>query len=366
VKEITGTSISTRSSSDFWRELEASLHGLIPPDGGRAVVINAQSGMVAVRATSRELRDVQQYLQQMQSIVTRQVILETKILEVELSDGFQAGINWSLLGHDGKSLFNGAQTGPQSGFGSTDLFSQPSQSVTLGNLGNVVTNTLGGAFSLALKTADFSAFIELLGTQGKTRVLSSPRVSALNNQKAVIKAGSDEYFVTGVSSNTVVGTASATNRDVSLAPFFSGIALDVTPQIADDGEVIMHIHPTVSDVTEKIKQLTVAGVTDSLPLAYSQVRESDSVVKAASGQLIVIGGLMRTTRSYQDYRTPLLGDIPGLGNLFKSQRRSEVRTELVILMRPLVVTTDEQWQKLAAEPLDRAVTLDPKAVAGLR
>jgi MSHA biogenesis protein MshL len=89
-------------------------------------------------------------------------------------------------------------------------------------------------------------------------------------------------------------------------------------------------------------------------------------VKAASGQLIVIGGLMRTTRNYQDYRTPLLGDIPGLGNLFKSQRRREVRTELVILLRPVVIDNDEQWKQLANEPIDRAAALDPKAAAGVR
>ncbi len=368
VVDITGTSISTRSSSDFWRDLEDSLHALVPSSGGRAIIFNAQSGVIAVRALPGELRDVQQFLSQIQEISTRQVILEAKILEVELSDGFQAGINWTLIGHDGASLIGGAQTGPQNGFGSADLFNQPSRPVTLGasSVANTITNSLGGAFSVAIKTADFSAFIELLSTQGKTRVLSSPRVSTLNNQKAVIKAGSDEYFVTGVSSNTVVGTASATNRDVDLAAFFSGIALDVTPQIGADGEVIMHIHPTVSDVTEKIKQLTVAGVTDALPLAFSQVRESDSVVKAKSGQLIVIGGLMRTTRAYQDYRTPLLGDIPGLGNLFKSQRRKEVRTELVILLRPVVIDNADQWKQLAAEPLGRAAALDPKAANGVR
>lgn len=368
VVDITGTSISTRSSSDFWRDLEDSLHALVPAIGGRAIIFNAQSGVIAVRALPAELRDVQQFLSQIQEISTRQVILEAKILEVELSDGFQAGINWTLIGHDGASLIGGAQTGPQNGFGSADLFNQPSKAVSLGapSVANAITNTLGGAFSVAIKTADFSSFIELLSTQGKTRVLSSPRVSTLNNQKAVIKAGSDEYFVTGVSSNTVVGTASATNRDVDLAAFFSGIALDVTPQIGNDGEVIMHIHPTVSDVSEKIKQLTVAGVTDALPLAFSQVRESDSVVKAKSGQLIVIGGLMRTTRAYQDYRTPLLGDIPGLGNLFKSQRRREVRTELVILLRPVVIENEDQWKQLAAEPMDRAASLDPKATNGLR
>jgi MSHA biogenesis protein MshL len=369
VHEITGTSISTRSSSDFWHDLEASLRALVPADGGRAIVFNSQSGVIAVRATPAELRDVQQYLSRIQEIATRQVILEAKIVEVELSDGFQAGINWALLAHDGKTGIGAFQTGPQNGFGSTDLFNQPSNPITLGpgnSVTSTITNTLGGAFALAINASDFSAYIEALSAQGKTRVLSSPRVSTLNNQKAVIKAGSDEYFVTGVSSNTVVGTASATNRDVQLAPFFSGIALDVTPQIAESGEVIMHIHPSVSDVSEKIKQLTVAGVTDALPLAFSQTRESDSVVKAKSGQLIVIGGLMRTTRNLQDYRVPLLGDIPGLGNLFKSQRRQEVHTELVILLRPVVVDTDGQWSQLAADSVDRATKIDPKAGADVR
>lgn len=369
IGEITGSSISTRSSSDFWHDLADSLHALIGGEGGRSVVVNSQSGIIAVRATPRELREVTDFLHQVQNVSTREVVLEAKILEVELSDGFQAGINWGLVGRKGGQTISGFQTGPQNGFGSANLFSQPSKTVPIGPgnpITSAVTNTLGGAFALAVNTADFSAYIEALSTQGKTHVLSSPRVSTLNNQKAVIKAGSDEFFVTGVSSNTVVGTASATNRDVELTPFFSGIALDVTPQISAEGEVILHIHPSVSDVSEKIKTLTVAGVTDSLPLAFSQTRESDSVVKAKSGQLIVIGGLMRTTKSKEDYRTPLLGDIPVLGNLFKSQQKSEVRSELVILLRPIVIDSDDQMKQLTDEPLERAMLLDPKAGAGVR
>ena len=353
VKEITGTSISTRTASDFWHDLELSLQSLVGADHGHKVVVNAQSGLIAVTATPRELRGVAEFLKRIQSVSTRQVILEAKVLEVELSDGFQAGINWAAIAHRGGTTIGGFQTGPQNGFGSASLLNQPSQQIPVGP-GNIIsrtlTNTQGGAFAAAINTADFNAYIELLSTQGKTRVLSSPRVSTLNNQKAVIKAGSDEYFVTGVSSNTVVGTSSATNRDVSLAPFFSGIALDVTPQIAEDGQVILHIHPTISEVNEKVKQLTVAGVTDSLPLAFSQVRESDSVVKAKSGQLIVIGGLMRTTRAAQDYKVPGLGSVPVLGHLFRSQQQTSVHTELVILMRPVVIDTDEQWDQLAAGP----------------
>ncbi|MBS0375737.1 MAG: pilus (MSHA type) biogenesis protein MshL [Proteobacteria bacterium] len=369
VADITGTSVSTRSASDFWRDLEGSLRLLVTSDPGHGVVINPQSGVIAVRGTPRELRDVAAFLQKVQDTATRQVILEAKIVEVQLSDGFQAGINWALVGRNGNQTISGFQTNPQQGFGSTDLLAQPSTPVTIGPghpLTSAVTNALGGAFALAINTADFNAFIDLLGSQGKTRVLSSPRVSTLNNQKAVIKAGSDEFFVTGINSNVVVGTSSATNLNVDLTPFFSGVALDVTPQIAGDGGVILHVHPTVSDVTEKVKQISAGGQTDVLPLAFSQVRESDSIVKAKSGQLIVIGGLMRTSRSLEDYRVPLLGDIPVLGNLFKSQRRTDVRSELVILLRPVVVGSDEQWQSLSEEALQRAAALDPKSTAAVR
>ena len=362
VADLTGTSISTRSASDFWRDLEASLRSFVAADAGHAVAVNAQSGIVVVRAMPRELRDVQEFLQKLQRASTRQVVLEARILEVELSDGMQTGINWAAIGRDGSRTIAGLQTAPQQGFGSNNLLNQPSApiDITPGNpITGAVTNTLGSAFALAVNATDFKAYIELLATTGKTRLLSSPRVSTLNNQKAVIKAGSDEFFVTGVSSNTVVGTSSATNQNVDLTPFFSGVALDVTPQIASEGEVILHIHPTVSDVTTKVLTLKVGTDTSALPLAYSQVRESDSVVRAQSGQLVVIGGLMRTTRSYQDYKMPLLGDIPVLGNLFKSKQQTEVRSELVILLRPIVVEGDAQWSALADDALKRVDAIDP-------
>jgi len=177
-------------------------------------------------------------------------------------------------------------------------------------------------------------------------------VSTLHNQKAIIKAGSDEFFVTKVTSNTVTGTATSTSRDVELTPFFSGVALDVTPQISADGNVLLHVHPTVSDVTDQVKTLKVADSTDTLPLAFSQIRESDSVVKARSGQVIIIGGLMRETRKNQQYKTPVLGDIPGVGRLFRSERKQTSTVELVILLRPLIVS-DSDWQGLVQEPQKR-------------
>jgi MSHA biogenesis protein MshL len=137
------------------------------------------------------------------------------------------------------------------------------------------------------------------------------------------------------------------------------VALDVTPQISDQGDVLMHIHPTVSDVTDQQKELSVRGQTDSLPLALSQIRESDSIVRARSGQVIVIGGLMRQTRRDQDYKTPFLGDIPGLGKLFRSERKQNSTTELVILLRPLVVN-DGDWPQLVRESNDRVDELARK------
>jgi MSHA biogenesis protein MshL len=167
--------------------------------------------------------------------------------------------------------------------------------------------------------------------------------------------------VTDVSSNTVTGTAATTSRDVTLTPFFSGVALDVTPQISAAGEVILHIHPTVSEVTDQTKELTVSGETDELPLAFSEIRESDSVVKAKSGQIIAIGGLMRNTSRQFEFATPALGRIPGLKRFFGSTREVEVKTELIILLRPIVVDEDSDWPQIIQPAADRLSALGEEA-----
>jgi MSHA biogenesis protein MshL len=355
--DVTGTAVLTRNESNFWVAIEANLKMIISSSAaeGRSVVINNQSGVIVVRALPTEQRDVKEYLERVERTVTRQVVLEAKIVEVELNDTYQAGINWAGVITDGNRQYFLGQRNPPGGFDS-DLLAPPGGAPVIVAPGNpingFVTDAIGGAFSVAADLADFNAFIELLKLQGRTRVLSSPRVSTLHNQKAVIKAGTDEFFVTGIESDTTTGTATTTTVDLDLTPFFSGVALDVTPQISDDGRVLLHIHPTISDVTDQQKTLSVRGQTDVLPLALSQVRESDSIVRARSGQVIVIGGLMRESRRRQDYKTPVLGDVPGLGRLFRSERDRVVTTELVILLRPLVVS-DDDWPTLVKEPSDR-------------
>jgi len=360
--ELTGTAVQTNNDSDFWKAIENDLHIIVGgADTDRNIVMNRQSGVIIVRAMPPQLRDVADYLRKTQTSVTRQVVLEAKVIEVELDDAFQAGINWAALMKAGNDRYFFGQRSPQGGFEGDQLLPNgQTVNVTPGTVVNgLVSDTLGGAFTLAANLTDFNAYIDLLALQGRTRVLSSPRVSTLHNQKAIIKAGTDEFFVTGVHSDTTTGTATTTTVEYQLTPFFSGVALDVTPQIGEDGNVLMHIHPTISDVTDQRKTLSLRGLTDVLPLALSQIRESDSMVRAHNGQVIVIGGLMRETRRRQDYKVPVLGDVPGLGRLFRSERDQRTTTELVILLRPIVVT-DDSWEPLVKESSDRVDEMTDK------
>ncbi|HEX6929661.1 MAG TPA: pilus (MSHA type) biogenesis protein MshL [Gammaproteobacteria bacterium] len=350
------TVIETTGESDFWTELSSTLHAIIREDADRKVVVNEATGVILVRATPEEHRHVEEYLGTIQANAQRQVVLEAKIIEVELSEGFQTGINWTALDVSGDRTVTGGMVG------SSDIFD--SGTSELEGLTRLVgpntpavsalpTSLFGGAFALAVNTADFDAFIELLESQGDATVLSSPRVSTVNNQKAVIKVGSDEFFVTGVQSNTTTGTATNTNNTVQLTPFFSGIALDVTPQISAAGDVILHIHPSVSEVTDQRKQLQVGGEVSALPLAFSTVRESDSVIRAHNGQVVVIGGLMKSSTRIDEAGIPVLSSIPFVGSLFKHQREREVKSELVILLRPIVIGSADDWDEVSRSYRER-------------
>lgn len=355
---VLGSQIDTTSNADFWQELELALRGLIGSADGRKVVVQPQAGVVVVRAMPAELRELEGYLSTIQGNLQRQVILETKIIEVELSDGFQSGINWVALGKSGRnrSLVLG-QTGGGTVFttGTSDLSGQ-SGTLTTGaqaSTGSIDFSSFGGVFSAALNLHDFAGFIELLESQGDVQVLSSPRISTLNNQKAVIKVGSDEFFVTGISSTTVTGTTTTTTPEVTLTPFFSGIALDVTPQIDESGRVTLHIHPTVSEVVDQTKLIKVANQDQSLPLALSSVRESDSVVSAQSGQIVVIGGLMKNSTIKDNAAVPFLGRIPILGALFRHTKETARKSELVILLRPAVVQGQASWDEALSQSRQR-------------
>lgn len=339
---IESSSIKTSSKASFWDNLKATITSIVGNTEGRSVVVDPQSGLVIVRAMPGELRDVEEYLSSAQKNLQRQVILEAKIIEVRLSDSFQSGIDWAALSNSSsrKALLGQSQIID----GNASLLNSAGEVTTSQALTNLGTAGIANLFTIGGATNNFAVLMRLLATQGEVQVLSSPRVSTVNNQKAVIKVGSDEFFVTDISSTTTSGgTSTVTTPDITLTPFFSGIALDVTPQVSEDDQVILHIHPSVSEVSDQVKNINVGGQSQQVPLALSSVRESDSVVKAQSGQVIVIGGLMQNRAGNDDGGLPGLSSIPLLGGLFKQQSKQNTRSELVILLKPIVVKNNNIW-----------------------
>ncbi|MBU6952859.1 pilus (MSHA type) biogenesis protein MshL [Hahella sp. HN01] len=326
--------ITTQTDSDFWTALQETLITIVGNEEGRKVVTNGGAGIVVVRATPSELTAVEEYLDKAQLIMQRQVVLEVKILEVVLNKGFEQGVNWSYFDEFTSKV---------------DASGNPTKSLTLGQTSRSVTNPgFEGVFSAALRINDFTTLLQLLGEQGTVQVLSSPRISTINNQKAVIKVGDDEFFVTGIETNDATTTSGTSNliSEVEITPFFSGIALDVTPQIGENGDVTLHVHPTVSDVEDQTKTISLGSNDLVLPLAFSSVRETDSVIKARNGQVVVIGGLIRNMTEKTQAKVPLLGDIPLLGQAFRQKRDTELKSELVILIRPIIADSESYRQDL--------------------
>ncbi len=340
-----GTRIETDTNSDYWTDLRDTLQTLIGSGDGRAVITSPQAGLVTIRAYPKELKAVREFLNQSESHLKRQVVLEARILEVALNEGYEQGVDWSGLSAswDGnKGITGGGSLTPS----------------TIANTPNQIFSALGGGAGFKISDGNFNVAVNLLKTQGDVNTLSSPRVTATNNQKAVIKVGTDEYFVTNASTTTTTSGTSApiVTPNVELTPFFSGIALDVTPQIDEEGKVLLHIHPSVIDTEEQKKTIDV-GTADPLilPLAKSSIRESDTVVQANNGDIIVIGGLMKTDKQEIVSKVPLLGDIPWVGEAFTNRRESTKKVELVILLKPTVVEKDT-WQnelQRSSELLDK-------------
>jgi MSHA biogenesis protein MshL len=187
----------------------------------------------------------------------------------------------------------------------------------------------------------------------------------LNNQKAVLKVGTDEYFVTNVSSTTTTGTATTTTPTVTLQPFFSGVLLDVTPQIDERGNIILHIHPSVSQVNTVNKTIDLGGLGGSinLPLASSDTSETDSIVRGQDGQIVAIGGLMRQSTVTDRSQIPGAGNLPGVGGVFRNTTQTTQKRELVILLKPTVIQGNN-WAQDVLESQERIQSLDPRGAPG--
>ncbi len=344
-----GTDITTTSENDLWKSLEAALKGLVGTGEGRSVIMNPQAGLVTVTAMPKELKTVREFLSKTQEALRRQVIIEAKILEVTLNDGFQSGIDWENLKWRGvndpeRGVFAGTSTGVENG-----SYKYYTTNSTYGVTDDII-GLIGGGVGIRITDGSFATAIQLLKTQGDVTTLSNPRVTALNNQKAVIKVGTDRKYVSDISSSSNSDSSSTSlSPSISFETYFSGVALDVLPQIDADGHVLMHIHPSVIKVDDDPRVINLAGFggTSSepmtLPMAKSDVRETDTIVDANSGEIIVLGGLMETSEIDRQSRIPGLGDIPGLGEVFKNRQKVGQKRELVIMLKPVVVR-ENTWK----------------------
>jgi len=346
--------------TDLWREIQRGLGALIfgSPEGkeavlgqaapaldleiwtrvdekGKKLIINKSTGIIMVTDYPSNLNKVASYIETIEGSSQRQVSIQARIFEVTLSDQHQEGINWSVI--QGLPQSTGLSWGLTDKTG-TIGFPGVTSSTTSGSTSGTTTTTIptpgifkvmpfGGTFSIGTlgSTVAFSDIMQAISIQGDIKVLSSPSISTLNNQKAIIRVGNqDVYFITGAvaSYTTVISTVEPRTID-------EGIILDVTPQIAEDGTIIMNIHPSVTQKTGSV--LTPDGKT-SFPLM--SVRETDTTVRVKDGETIIIAGLMQEQINNTYTNVPGLHSIPLLGGLFRYKNQTKSNTELVIMITP--------------------------------
>ena len=353
-----GSRVTTSSRTDFWAELSDAVKGMLGGGVGRNVIASPQAGIMAVRGMPDELRQVAQFLKAAQIAVERQVMLEAKVVEVELRDGFQSGIDWSALRNSGR--YTGVMGTVGGGTANNVLVNGVTNNVPGFPTGvaNTLADTLslpgagGGLFGLALATDGFQAVLGFLETRGDIQILSSPRIATMNNQKALLKVGKDEFFVTGFSSGTTSGvtttnTTSSNGTVVNqimpvISSMFSGIALDVTPQIDDGNNITLHVRPSVTSITEVNKKL--GSAVGELPLASRTVNESDTMVRIQDGNIVAIGGLMQMESNRTSSGMPGTSDVPFLSSILGHKLNSGRKKELVVLIKPTIIRSADDWE----------------------
>ena len=353
--------VRTSTDNDFWKDLTTALNAIVGSAEGRSIVINPNSGMIVLRAMPREIRAVENYLKATQVVVERQVMIEAKILDVQLNDEYQSGVNWANF----KSHNIVGVSAPGVQLGANGALTSPNVTATIGNNGTGSLNTTAtgslGFFGLAFQTGNFSALLNFLETQGSVSVLSSPRIATLNNQKAVLKVGTDELFVTNVTSTTTTTTTGTTNApSLTLTPYFSGISLDVTPQIDENDNIILHVHPAVSTVADNTKVIDLGSLGQfKLPLAKSSVNETDSIVRVQDSQIVAIGGLMTQDQTNDRSQIPGFGSAPVIGAAFGQRSNALHKRELIILLKPTLIHDDRVWARDIEQSTERMQSLSP-------
>ncbi len=290
------------------------------------VIANPETGIISVRATSRQHATVREFIDKVMNNARRQVLIEATIVEVSLSDQYQQGIDWSLLRTLGLSLTQVSPAAATAAMGT----------ISYTNAGR------GGMFSL-------SGSIKLLETFGKTHVLSSPKLSVLNNQTSLLKVVDESvYFTIEVTAGTystagVLITAPTYTTTIHTVPV--GFMMYVTPQIGGDAEITLNLRPTITRILSYANDpnpvLAQNAIVNRIP--QIQTREMESILRVRNGDIAVLGGLMQDTRTGTTNQIPGIGSVPGLGELFKARNDTNSKTELVIFLRPIILNQESQY-----------------------
>ena len=310
------------------------------------VIANAETGVISVRATNKQHEKVQEFIDKVMGSARKQVLIEATIVEVRLNDSFQAGIDWSRLGRQGGAGFVFGQTLGSKGFN----FNPTTGAVTQGGTNALgVANTAGlfaGYLNPTSVVGNIAASITLLQQFGDTKVLSSPKLMVLNNQTAVLKVVDNLVYFTvqaqqsqGAVGGGILSTVTTTPNTVPV-----GVVMSVTPQIGDSGNVNVNVRPTISRVLSFVRdpnpQLNGANGATPIPsqIPQIQVREMESILQVASGNTAVLGGLMQDEVIRNTDAVPGISNIPVIGKAFKGKNDATQKTELVIFLRPTVIT----------------------------
>ena len=299
-------SVSGTDAGDVFEELQAGVQTLLSETG--KMNLDRKAGLLQVTDLPSRLDKVAVYIEAYENRALRQVRIVAKILEVELSEGYSTGIDWSLvLSRAGKSATLTQQLAPTSG---------------------------SSAFTLGLNIKDFTGLLDAFASQGRVNVMASPWVTAMNNEPAVMRVGTqDVFFVTTSQVDATSGQVLQTV--VTPQTITEGVVLSVTPQIAADGIINMSIMPSITERTGT----ATSRLGDQVPIV--SVRETDTLVRVHQGETIVIAGLMQDRTTVEKSKVPVLGDVPLVGGLFRRDERTKRKTDLVILLTPTVMTPGE-------------------------
>ena len=324
---ISQKSDTDKTAYNLWDAIEKSLEKIIGLPAGttssaqQTFVVNRLMGTITVTATKNNLEKIENYINTIKKVLNRQVLVEAKIIEVNLSDGLQFGINWNYV-----------------------LNTREGQSATFAtkNFAEVVSTSTPN-FSIATVASDFTSLLRAIQTQGETRILSNPRVSIMNGQTSILSVGQDTTFISNIQTTTTTSTPPVTTFTVTTSSLLSGIMIGIVPYISERGEISLNITPITSDLVKLDSQKL--GTPDSsgnfpflIQLPTINLRQMSTTVKVNNGQIIIIGGLISKREEITDSQVPWLGDIPLLGYLFKSRTKSVTSSELVVLLQPTIIS----------------------------